>query len=42
MGFPATITALVERQGIQDVLLCQNLAFVSSDGSLDIMEQFFK
>ena len=41
-GYPATITALVEREGIQDVILCQNITFTSSDSSLEIMEKFFK
>lgn len=40
--YPATITALVEREGIQDVILCQNITFTSSDSSLEIMEKFFK
>ena len=41
-GYPATITSLVEREGIQDVILCQNIVFTSSDASLSIMEKFFK
>ena len=38
MGYTPTISALVEREGIQDVILCQNICFIGSSKLQDIMK----
>ena len=38
MGYTPTISALVEREGIQDVLLCNNIDFVGTGSLLKIMK----
>ena len=42
MGYTPTISALVEREGIQDVILCQNISIASSDSALKVMDKIFK
>lgn len=37
-----SISALVERKGIQDVILCQNISIAASGSALDVMESIFK
>lgn len=41
-GYEASISALVAREGIQDVILCQNISIVSSGTALDVMESIFR
>ena len=41
-GFTATISALVDRKGIQDVILCQNISIATSSSALEVMEPTFK
>ena len=37
-----SISNLVERKGIQDVILCQNISIAGSSSALDVMESIFK
>ncbi len=37
-----SISALVERQGIQDVVLCHNISIAGSSTALDVMESIYK
>lgn len=37
-----SISALVARKNIQDVILCQNVQIVGSDDAVDVMESIFK
>jgi hypothetical protein len=37
-----SITNLVERKGIQDVILCQNISIAGSSSALDVMESIYK
>lgn len=37
-GYTPTISALVEREGIQDVILCQNICFIGSSQLQNIMK----
>ena len=37
-----SISALVERKSIQDVILCQNISIAGSSSALDVMEGIFK
>lgn len=37
-----SISNLVERKGIQDVILCQNISIAGSSSALDVMESIYK
>jgi hypothetical protein len=41
-GYDCGISSLVERKGIQDVILCQNISIVSSSSALEVMEDIFR
>lgn len=42
-GYPdPSISALVERKGIQDVILCQNISIAGSSSALEVMEGIYK
>ena len=41
-GLEHSISGLVSREGIQDVILCQNISIAGSSSALDVMEDIFK
>lgn len=41
-GYDYGISSLVTREGIQDVILCQNISIAGSNSALEVMEEIFR